>query len=141
MVWYCWPEVPWEPNMKEHDIKSVAELRSTTITINDDFYLSINMKRNCLKCTNNCLVKIFTWIALNTNNQWSTSNSSVGVLNENCKYYNKVNMCLARYSSCATTTNQPTSMAPNETGRPIRAHESIFWAKFGLFWAKNPDFY
>ena len=88
MVWYCWPGVPWEPNMKEHDIKSVAELRSTTITINDDFYPSINTKRNCLKYTKNCLVKISTWIALNTNNQWSKSNSSGGVLPENCKYYN-----------------------------------------------------
>ena len=35
--------------MKEHDIKSVAELRSTTITINDDFYLSIKTKKKLSK--------------------------------------------------------------------------------------------
>ena len=46
----------------------------------------------------------------------------------------KVNRCLARYSLRATATNQPINRAPNELARPI------FWAKFGLFWAKNSFF-
>ena len=53
----------------------------------------------------------------------------------------KVNRCLARYSLCATTTNQPTNRASNEPARPICAQESIFWAKVGSFWAKNLIFY
>ena len=35
--------------MKEHDIKSVAELRPTTITINDVFYLSIKHEKKLSK--------------------------------------------------------------------------------------------
>ena len=34
----------------------------------------------------------------------------------------------------------PTNRAPNEPTRSICAQESIFCAKFGLFWAKNPNF-
>ena len=30
----------------------------------------------------------------------------------------KVNRCLARYSPCATATNQPTNRAPNELAKP-----------------------
>ena len=33
-------------------------------------------------------------------------------------WINKVNMCLARYSPRASTTNQPTKRAPNEPSRP-----------------------
>ena len=55
-----------------------------------------------------------------------------------CKmsYNYKVNRCLARYSPRATTTNQMSrqGMAQNEQ----KCH---FRAKFGLFWAKNPNFY
>ena len=32
--------------------------------------------------------------------------------------FDKVNWCLARYSLRATTTNQPTNMAPNKPARP-----------------------
>ena len=48
----------------------------------------------------------------------------------------KVNRCLARYSPRATTTNQMSrqGLAQNEQ----KCH---FRAKFGLFWAKNPNFY
>ena len=35
----------------------------------------------------------------------------------------------------------PTNKAPNELARPICDQESIFWAKFGRFWAKNPNLY
>ena len=51
---------------------------------------------------------------------------------------NKVNRCLARYSPCATTTNQPTNRALNE---PKAWQKCQFWAKFGRSWAKNPNFY
>ena len=54
----------------------------------------------------------------------------------------KVNRCLARYSPRATTTNRPT------TGHWISLHglaqidqKCQFWAKFGRFGAKNPNFY
>ena len=49
---------------------------------------------------------------------------------------NKVNRCLARYSRRAITTNQISrqGLAQNEQ----KCH---FRAKFGLFWAKNPNFY
>ena len=59
-----------------------------------------------------------------------------------CKHRscNKVNRCLARYSPRSTTTNQPTNRIPNEPERPICAQESIFWARFGRFGAKNPTF-
>ena len=53
-------------------------------------------------------------------------------------------MCVARYSQRTTTINQPTNRVQNELARPIyviRAQESIFWVKFGPFWAKNPNFY
>ena len=56
---------------------------------------------------------------------------------ETKKLYYELNSCLARYSSRKTTTNQPTKRAPNEPARPICAQESIFWAKFCRFWAKN----
>ena len=48
----------------------------------------------------------------------------------------KVNRCLVRYSPRATTTNQMSwqGLAQNEQ----KCH---FRAKFGLFWAKNPNFY
>ena len=46
----------------------------------------------------------------------------------------EVNRCLARYSPRATTTNQPTNRAPNEPAMNKNA-------KFGHFWAKNPNFY
>ena len=36
---------------------------------------------------------------------------------------------------------QPTKREPIEPARPICAQESIFWAKFGRFGAKKPDFY
>ena len=56
--------------------------------------------------------------------------------------YDKVNRCLARYSPRATTTNRPT------TGHWISLHglaqidqKCQFWAKFGRFGAKNPNFY
>ena len=52
----------------------------------------------------------------------------------------KVNRYPARYSPRATTTNQPNNRAPNEPTKPISAQESIFWAKFGRIWAKNPNF-
>ena len=55
---------------------------------------------------------------------------------------NKVNRCLARYSPRATSTNRPT------TGHWISLHglaqidqKCQFWAKFGRFGAKNPNFY
>ena len=41
-------------------------------------------------------------------------------------HLDKVNRCLARYSLCTTTTNQPTHRSPNEPARPICAKESIF---------------
>ena len=54
----------------------------------------------------------------------------------------KVNRCLARYSPRATTTNRP------KTGHWISLHglaqidqKCQFWAKFGRFGAKNPNFY
>ena len=50
----------------------------------------------------------------------------------------KVNRCLARYSPCATTTNQPTNRAPNEPAK--NEQKCQFWAKFGRFRAKNPNF-
>ena len=53
----------------------------------------------------------------------------------------KVNRCLARYNLRAMTTNQQTNRAPNEPARPLCAQESILWAKFGRFWAKNPNLY
>ena len=40
---------------------------------------------------------------------------------------NKVKRCLARYNPRASTTDQPTNRAPNESARP--------------FYAKNPSFY
>ena len=52
----------------------------------------------------------------------------------NHKQQYKVNRCLARYSLRATTTNQPTNRAPNEPAMNNNA-------KFGHFWAKNPNFY
>ena len=48
-------------------------------------------------------------------------------------------MCPERYSPRATTPK--TNRAPNELARPVCAQESIFWAKFGLFGAKNPYLY
>ena len=54
----------------------------------------------------------------------------------------KVNRCLARYSPRATTTNQPTNRATNEPARPGQNDQQCqFWAKFGRYQAKNPDFY
>ena len=50
--------------------------------------------------------------------------------------YNKVNRSLAIYSPRTTTTNQQ----GHQMNRPICAQERIFWAKFGLSWAKNPNF-
>ena len=47
----------------------------------------------------------------------------------------KVNRCLARYSSLATTTNR----APNEPARPGPKWPKM--AKFGRFWVKNPNIY
>ena len=41
----------------------------------------------------------------------------------------------------ARAPQPPTNRAPNEPKRPTCAQESIFWAKFGLFWAKNPNLY
>ena len=51
-------------------------------------------------------------------------------------FSNKVNRCFASYSPRATTINQMSrqGLAQNEQ----KCH---FWAKFGLFWAKNPNFY
>ena len=51
-------------------------------------------------------------------------------------FSNKVNRCLERYSPRATTTNQMSrqGLAQNEQ----KCH---FWAKFGFFCAKNPNFY
>ena len=46
-------------------------------------------------------------------------------------YCDKVNRCLARYSPCATTTNQSTNRAPNE---PAQNEQKC------QFWAKNPNF-
>ena len=56
-------------------------------------------------------------------------------------FLQKINRCLARYSLCAKTTNQPTNRAPNEPERPLWAQESIFGEKFGRFGARNPNFY
>ena len=53
----------------------------------------------------------------------------------------KVYRCLARYSPRATTTNQPTNRAPNESAGPICAQEIIFWGTNGCFWAKHPNYF
>ena len=45
---------------------------------------------------------------------------------------NKVNRCLARFSPCATTTNQPTNRVLNESERPGPNDQKCqFRAKFG----------
>ena len=41
----------------------------------------------------------------------------------------------------ARAPQPPITRAPNEPARPICAQESIFWAKFCLILAKNPNFY
>ena len=49
---------------------------------------------------------------------------------------NKVNRCLARYSPRATTANQM-----SRQGLALNEQKCQFWAKFGRFGAKNPNFY
>ena len=50
--------------------------------------------------------------------------------------FDKVNRCLARYSPRATTTNQM-----SQQGLAQNEQKFHFRAKFGVFWAKNPNFY
>ena len=52
------------------------------------------------------------------------------------RFKHKVNRCLARYSPLATTTNQMSWQ-----GQAQNEQKCHFRAKFGLFWAKNPNFY